>query len=134
MGFADAPRAVESYFAARWDKSVPVAWENAPFDPPETGPWIALSLVGGESRRAGIGPAAPVRHEGEIAIDCHVPVGRGAGPALALADRAVAVFADASPGGLALGAPRIAAAPGGPRAATHFRVRAAIPFRRDEPA
>jgi hypothetical protein len=70
-------------------QSVPVQYDNAHFDPPNSGPWVRLSILGGATSRTA---AERYRTSGIVDAAIFTPVGAGDQQALSLADRVANAF------------------------------------------
>ena len=100
MTFASDANTIRAHFAAQWPllrPSVPVAYDNAGFTPPEDNeddpaPWVTLTILPGEGFQASLGSPKIWRNTGLIVAQIFVPVGQGDGLANALADDVAQVF------------------------------------------
>lgn len=62
---------------------VPVAWQNANFDPPKDRPWMRSTLIPADTDSEYV-EGTDRRYVGVLALNLFVPRGEGAGPAEAI--------------------------------------------------
>lgn len=87
---ASVSSAIESYINDNWSVT-PIAWENAPFEMPETDPWIRVTVVFHDNSNAGLGSSC-VLYQGTIAVQIFTRYDTGTGRAIAIADALIALL------------------------------------------
>lgn len=133
MGYEFEAQRILSRFAAEWtdngDELTPIAWPNTPFDPPQSGAWVRITIQPSTSRVASIaGPYTRFRHDGDVVVEIFAPHGDGTETALMLADRAAAIFRGFEHHNLTFFAPRMVHV--GNRDGW-YRVNVICPYQRD---
>lgn len=86
MTYSDLISTVYSYMADNWTYSA-ITYENTPFKPPVTDPWVRVSIVPFESENIAIGLTCGVRLRGLIAVQVFVRYDKGTGDAYTLVDK-----------------------------------------------
>lgn len=81
---------VETTFTTAWAEATPVAYGNAPFDKPENGAFVRVTVLFSESENAALGGA--VRDNGVVVVQVFTPKNEGERNNLALAQQAREVF------------------------------------------
>ncbi len=71
---------------------IPIAWENAKYQPEVGTPYLRATLLPAETAVATLGPNNFLEHKGIFQVDCVYPLGEGWGPAKAMAAQIVALF------------------------------------------
>lgn len=105
MTFAAMHSAIEGRFATLWaDKTVPVAYANVSFDPPDR-PWMRLTVVDGPAFQASLGPSPLNRYTGIVYVSIFVLKDSGERAARALADLVAPIFRQVSFSGLTFDVP-----------------------------
>ena len=129
MGYETERTAIYSHFQTQWGSTTPVQWENQPFDPPASGPWVKVSILRGQSQAAGIllggrsrGPAAQ--------IDVMHQVNQGLKTALDLVDQITTVFRGKRIQGIQFEGPSVQRID--EPETSRLRIVTSIPFYRDE--
>lgn len=85
-------QALALHFQDNWkdgdDPRTPIAWPNVSFEPPALAPWVRLTLVFSEARRALLTGDRETgqRIVGLVIVQVFTPAGGGDGPCFALAD------------------------------------------------
>lgn len=94
MSFQDERSAIEKRFADNWTgtTAAKVRYENAPFNQPKTGAWVALTIRDGIAQQASISSQPLNRYPGIVVIDIFVPENTGTDEARRLAELAAAIF------------------------------------------
>lgn len=97
MSFAATAATIRQRFATEFAlvrASVPVAYTNRQFTPPDNAEWVRLNIIEGDSTLAGIGGAGAnlYRNSGLVAAQIFVPVAVGDGLAYEIADDIAAIF------------------------------------------
>ncbi len=121
MGFLLERQTIESFFSSAWNaavsgiltemtqsgtltipglqgvltSSIPVAYENVPFEPTSGQAWVRLTILTGSGRNASLGSTLN-RWSGVIDVSIFVPQGGALGDALRLADVVGGIFKNAS--------------------------------------
>lgn len=138
--YAEEYKALAQQFDEQW-RTVPlgatyltlISWENIAFTPPNPpASWVEYRVLNGESVQATFGAPGSntFRHNGVVSINIYVPSGQGKPAALALADRATAIYRVQRTDGILFRAPsvNILGDDGG-----YFRVNVSVSFFRDTP-
>jgi hypothetical protein len=118
MSFADDANAIRSRFATEWPPlrpTVPVAYDNAAFDPAadardadgDPAPWVRLTIIPGDGFQASLGTPRVWRSTGLVTVQVFVPLGQGDGLARELADDVAGLFRGVSLSGLIFRAPSL---------------------------
>lgn len=85
-----------------------IKFANVEFSPPDKTDWVELDVIISDSVRAEIGGDSPLhRAAGLISVNVNVPKGTGTVPGKAIAERAAAIFRDASFSGITCHSPAI---------------------------
>ena len=115
--------------------SVPVAYENVPFDPPDVGvesnesnEWVRISILPGQTTQASLASSRRWRTTGVVVVQCFIAKGIDNELALQLADDVVTAFRGAVAGVVTLMAPSIQRV--GPRG-SWYELNVTTPFRYD---
>lgn len=74
--------------------TVPIAYENVKFDQPVGLPWVAITIIQGQSKRMELSATRIFRHEGSVSVTIAVPEDTGTLVANDLAQDAFEIFAD----------------------------------------
>jgi len=95
--FDDERKAIESRFATAWAAgayaAVPVAYENAQFDPPENAPYVVVTIRPADGNQESLGSGTQLsRYLGVILISILVPSNTGQALARNMADAAATMF------------------------------------------
>lgn len=133
MSFAATAATIRQRFDAEFAlvrATVPVAYPNRQFTPPDNGEWVRLAIVEGDSALAGLGGAGAnlYRNNGVVVAQIFVPVAIGDGLAYEIADDIAAIFRSKLVSGVRFRTP--ATAPVGPDGPWYQR-NVTIPFRAD---
>ncbi len=91
MSFADERRAIEGRLADNF-ATLPIRFENVPFEQPHDAGFVSLSIRPGQARQASTGPNPLHRYTGTIQVDVFVPEDTGTQAARAHADTLEAIF------------------------------------------
>jgi len=89
----------------------PIAWPNAPFDPPKDGagdplPYVRFHILEADANIAGYGGNTQLyRHPGEVKVNVLVPDGQGDGLAREIGELVAAVFRGQTLSGIRFYAP-----------------------------
>lgn len=67
-------------------ESVPFLIEDTKANKPDSGAYVTMEIMAGDSRRANLGGKRTVRHVGVLQIDCMYPKDSGMGPVTRLAE------------------------------------------------
>ena len=136
--YCEEHEALAAQFEANWHPVspstgylTPIAWENVDFTPPDPiANWVEFSIVTGESMQASFGAPGQnnFRHHSVISINIYVPAGAGKLAALALADKAAAIFRVQRADGILFRAPTVTTLGEG---GGYYRANVSVPFRRD---
>ena len=134
MNFAATAATIRQRFDTEFTlvrATVPVAYANRQFTPPDNAEWVRLNIVEGESVLAGLGGTGAnlYRNSGLVVAQIFVPVAVGDGLAYEIADDIAAIFRGKLVAGVHFRAP--ATAPAGPNGAWYQR-NVNIPFRADQ--
>jgi hypothetical protein len=136
MTFADAVAAIRSRLGNPFG-SVPLAYPNESFDPPDDGgsppsplPWIYLEVLGGPSDMTAFNSPGKrvVTERGTIFAHCFVPVGTGDQAAYQLAGEVGAALRMAAFSGIQTEAASIGGGESGDDSGNWFRVSVSVPF------
>lgn len=97
MSFAATAATIRQRFATEFAlvrATVPVAYANRQFTPPDNAEWVRLNIIEGNSALAGIGGAGAnrYRNSGLVTAQIFVPVAVGDGLAYEIADDIAAIF------------------------------------------
>ena len=94
MSFQDARRAIESRFADNWTATTAdrIKWENTPFEQPNSGTWVALTIMTGDAAIAGIATTPLNRYVAIIQIDIYAAENTGTDASWALVDSISTIF------------------------------------------
>jgi len=84
MTHSDLQSTIYSYFENNWTDS-PITYENTPWKPPVSDPWIRVTVSPYNTENVGLGTHC-VRLSGDIIIQVFVRYDVGTGPAYALVD------------------------------------------------
>ena len=97
MSFAAERAAIETRFAQQWMDGgaprTPIGWDGQPFDPPESGPSVRLTIVNGQGLNKSMGTPGTniVRHSGVVMIQIFSP-SAGTAPIRELLDHLEPIF------------------------------------------
>jgi hypothetical protein len=139
MNFAQTANAIRAHFTVEWLQlrpTVPIAYDNAAFDPAldaldpdgDPAPWVRFTVLPGDGFQASLGTPKVWRSTGVAVIQIFAPLGEGDGLANELADDVTAVFRGISLGGVILRAPSLTRI--GPDGAW-YQVNVATPYQSD---
>lgn len=107
-----------------------IAWEGKSFKPTPGTAWIRPTIHGVDATQAGLGTGDSgrlFRHTGLLVIELFYPMGKGSGPALALADTLAAAFRE-TVSGIRFYAPVVKKQGA---SGSWFKVNVECPFQRD---
>ncbi len=107
---------------------MPVFYDNLAETPPDSAPWVRLTVTHGDGAQVAMGATRRWRHAGLAVVQVFVPAGEGDGTALAIADDAASVFRGVSVAGVSFRAPGLARL--GPEGAW-YQVQVSVPWRAD---
>lgn len=82
---------IEVHFNTEWTAvggSVPIEWEEVPFNQPASGTWIRVSIRDGQGFQASIGSKRLEKQPGVVMIGVFVPKNDGTGKIRGIADKA----------------------------------------------
>lgn len=94
-GFEGERQAIEARLQANFS-TTPIKYENQEFDPPDSTPWVALTILPGEGQQVSLGPGGLQRYAGVIQCDIYVPEKSGTKTARQHADSISAIFLNKS--------------------------------------
>jgi hypothetical protein len=120
MSFAATAATIRQRFATEFAlvrATVPVAYANRQFTPPDNAEWVRLNIIEGDSTLAGIGGVGAnlYRNSGLVAAQIFVPVAVGDGLAYEIADDIAAIFRSKLVSGVRFRTPAtVPAGPDGP--------------------
>lgn len=87
MSEATMRSAIETRLKQACDaESVPLQIEDTKAHKPDSGAYVTMEILGGDSRRANLGGKRTVRHVGVLQIDCMYPKDSGMGPVTRLGE------------------------------------------------
>ena len=132
MTYQTQHNALRTKFLQEWGTTTPIAWPNAPFQPPTDAPWVRFVVADGTSDQKSFGaPGSNVfRYPGVVTIMIFTLLGKGDKDALLLADQACAVFRNWEGSGIRfLQPPYVRQVPGADDKWYHVNV--ICPFERD---
>jgi hypothetical protein len=78
MFYSEIRQAIETQFKAYWDTNgagVPVKWDNVDFDQPDSGIWIATSIMFASGEQSSIGTSALETVRGDFVVQIFSPLG-----------------------------------------------------------
>lgn len=90
MTYSELQSAIYTYIETNWTDS-PITFENTPWKPPESDPWIRVSMFPYDAENVGLGTHC-VRIRGDIIIQVFVRYDVGTGSAYALVDSVKALL------------------------------------------
>lgn len=133
MSFAATASTIRQRFASEFAivrPSVPVAYPNRQFTPPDNAEWVRLSIVEGASALAALGGAGGnlYRDSGVVVAQIFVPAAAGDGLAYGIADEIAAIFRATVVSGVRFRTP--STAPVGPDGPWYQR-NVSVPFSAD---
>jgi len=106
MSFDTIRRDIENRVADNW-MVTPVAYENAPFEEPQSEPWIRVRIFDDVTRRITIGNPATYRHAGLLVLEIFTPKNSGTGTARTYAGTLATLFRDVQFSGLTFREPSL---------------------------
>ena len=110
--------------------SVFVAYPNAEFTIPNSGPWIRVSIVPGETRAIEMGGTKTFRQVGVVVLQLFDNVGKGDGALLELADTLTPVLRSVIDSGVTLRTPSLSRI--GPTDGGWYQMNLTCPYHADE--
>lgn len=84
MTYSDLQSVIYEYMQTNWTYS-PITYENTPWKPPVSDPWIRVTVAPYDSENMGMGTNC-VRLRGDIIVQIFVRYDKGTGDAFTLAD------------------------------------------------
>lgn len=137
MGYASERVAIEGRWNTEWVTGLPAsartqtAYENVPFEPPESDAWVRLTILNGEGKQISAGDPGNNTHRyvGVISIQIFTPAAEGSNAGRVLADHAADVFRNQTFGGVQAKVPHISASR---TEAPWHQINVTVPFWRDE--
>jgi len=110
MSFETAGNTIRSRFATQFaliQPTVPIHYDNDAGDPPDSGPWVRLTILDGDASQVSLGATRRWRNPGVVTIQVFVEVGIGDGLAREIADDVAAIFRGVTVSGVIFRAPSI---------------------------
>ncbi len=91
MSFAEERKTIENRFSTEWT-ATPIAYDNAPFNPPANSDWVRLNIQNGDSGYRSL--ESTVRHTGIINVQIFTPVNKATKTSRQYADIVSDIFSD----------------------------------------
>ena len=102
--FNNVRKIVENRAKNNW-VDTEIAYQDIPYEVKKNTPYIALNILFGESENAGLGSMnnmqAPIRENGVLLIEVHVPSNKGTDQVLSIAGNIRALYQNTDENGLA---------------------------------
>jgi hypothetical protein len=83
--YSEIRQAIETQFKTYWDANgggVPVKWDNVDFDQPDSGTWVAVSIMFADGKQASIGDRMLEKVRGDFVVQIFSPLGSATDPSL----------------------------------------------------